>query len=184
MTLQERGNILGSYGRKITQNKPKMIFSAGWKTSEHSKLGNHKSHVYETCLIYRPTWRLSLTKYWGCQSKGGRGCNQKTNKIWHEIKKVYTLKSHNISSKNGMKVGILFNVTLKVSRNKYMEKERRRVYAAHVGHKWNLTHICTTPILFVYHKIRVSMNGRVEGISKKPAKHGIELTIFLHFNIT
>ena len=109
---------------------------------------------------------------------------KKTNKIWHEIKKVYTLKSHNNSSKNGIKVEILFNVTLKVSRNKYMEKERRRVYAAHVGHKWNLTHIFTTPILFVYHKIRVSMNGRVEGISKKPAKHGIELTIFLHFNIT
>ena len=123
MNLQEGGNIWGSYVQKITQNKPKMIFSAGWKTFEHSKLGNYKSHVYETCLIYRPTWHLSLTKNWGFQSKSSRGCDQKTTKICHEINEASTLTSPNNSLKNAIKVGIFFNATLKVSRNKYMERE-------------------------------------------------------------
>ena len=132
MNLQEGGNIWGSYGQKITQNKSKVIFSAGWKTFKHSKLGNYKSHVYETCLIYRPTWHLSLTKNWGCQSKSGRGCNQKTTKICHEINKASTLTSPN-KFKKRYQGRIFFNATLKVSRNKYMERERGRVYAAQVG---------------------------------------------------
>ena len=160
-----------------------MIFSAGWKTYEHSKLGNYKSHVYKTCLIDWPTWHLSLTKYWGCQLKGGRGCNQKTTKICHEIKKLSTLTSPNNSLKNAIKVRILWTPSLRFQETNIW-KERGRVNATHVGHKWNLTHICPTPILFVYHEMRVSMNERVGGISKRPTKHGIDLTIFLHFNIT
>ena len=56
-----------------------------------------------------------------------------------------------------------------------------------IRHKWNLTHTCTTAILSIYHKIGVLIDGRVVvggNTYKKPAKHGIKLTIFLYFNIT
>ena len=39
-------------GKKTTQKQSKMILSAGWKTFKHGKLGNYKSHINETSLIY------------------------------------------------------------------------------------------------------------------------------------
>ena len=50
------------YVQKTAQKQPKIILSAGMKTSEVSKLENYKSGINETCPRYLSPEHLQYTK--------------------------------------------------------------------------------------------------------------------------
>ena len=96
-----------------TQKQPKKLLSAGMKKFEIWKLrNNYKSDVNETYMTCVPPQQLSFAKTWGCESKGGWRCIQKSTKKWWEINKISTLTSPKNSLQNDLKVGTFFHVFL------------------------------------------------------------------------
>ena len=101
------------FGGLPLRSSLKCYFLLVWKKFEIWKLrNNYKSDVNETYMTCVPPQQLSFAKTWGCESKGGWRCIQKSTKKWWEINKISTLTSPKNSLQNDLKVGTFFHVFL------------------------------------------------------------------------
>ena len=100
-------HISVGYVQKTSQKQPKIVLSAGMKTSEIPRLQNYKqSDINETWSRYVTLNTFNIPKNEDVNEWTSGGHNQKTTRKCHEIKRILTLTSFKTSLENGKEIGI------------------------------------------------------------------------------